>query len=56
MAGSCGLGASAQNGDQWWALVNMEMNIRVPLKAENFLRAEWVLAYKEGLYFMELLG
>jgi hypothetical protein len=27
----------AQERDQWWALVNMVMNLQVPYKAENFL-------------------
>jgi hypothetical protein len=27
----------AQDRDQWWALVNMVMNLWVPQKAENFL-------------------
>jgi hypothetical protein len=26
--------------DRWWAVVNMVMNLRVPLKAGSFLLAE----------------
>jgi len=25
----------AQDGDQWWALINVEMNLQVPYKAGN---------------------
>jgi len=31
----------AQDGDQWWAVVNMVVNIRAPLKTESFLTS-WV--------------
>jgi hypothetical protein len=27
----------SQERDQWWALVNIVMNLQVPLKAGNFL-------------------
>jgi hypothetical protein len=27
----------AQDKNQWWALVNMVMNLQVPLKVGNFL-------------------
>jgi len=29
----------AQDRDQWWVLANTVMNLRVPLKAGNFLNS-----------------
>jgi hypothetical protein len=42
----------AQDRNQWWTLVNTEMNLRVPYIIQNFLSDwvdEWLLASQEGL-------
>jgi hypothetical protein len=43
----------AQDGDKWWALVNMVMKFQIPQNAGNFLIAEELLASREGPYSME---
>lgn len=37
----------AQDGDKWWALVNIVMNIHIPQNAGNFLIAEELLVHRE---------
>jgi hypothetical protein len=37
-------------GDQWWDLVNMVMNNRVPQKARNFLTSQAINLQKNALF------
>jgi hypothetical protein len=46
----------AQDGDQWWAVVNTVTNLRVPSQAGNFWLAEFLLASQKGLFSMELVN
>jgi hypothetical protein len=43
-----------RTGVQWWAVVNTAKNLQVPEKVGNFLVAEQLLDFQEGLYSMEL--
>jgi len=43
----------AQDGDKWWALVNIVMNFHIPQNAGNFLIAAELLVHREVPYCME---
>ena len=43
----------AQDGDKWWALVNIVMNFHIPQNAWNFLIVEELLVHREVPYSME---
>jgi hypothetical protein len=34
-----------QDGDLWWAVVNMVMSLHIPLKAGNFLTADHAVSF-----------
>jgi len=44
----------AEDSIQWWALLNMIMNLQVPWKAEDFLIG-WVLISHKGPCSMQLV-
>jgi hypothetical protein len=45
----------AQDKDQWWALVNMVINLQIPWKAGNFFTSWVSISFLEGLCSMQLV-
>jgi hypothetical protein len=50
----CRMGLSDLGEGQWWALVNMVMNIRASENAGSFLNSQELLAFQEVLSSVQL--